>query len=395
MMEELGMDAGEDFLGMGVFRKDVDLTNEEKQYLLSVERGDVPSTRQYLNNSKQTGMNLNCLDPLGRTALLVAIENENIEMIELLLSYGVEVGDALLHAINEENVEAVELLLNHELATKGEQQPLTTTVPSSSFTPDITPIILAGHRDNYEIIKILLDRGYRIPKPHNARCSCKDCITGSQEDSLRHSRSRINAYKALASPSLICLSSKDPILTSFELSCELKQLSKLENEFKADYEKLAVKCQEFAVDLLEQTRGSRELAIILNHDNTTTDEQNCDKVRLSRLKLAIKYKQKKVVLGLRRSRLTSFHGYDAVYDGSVHSGTLGLPEESWIPLGVTRRYWRRRRWSPSKVTCSSTLRRETCLQQSLQQSLQQILYLYPLPHLPLLTHLPQYLQQVL
>ncbi|KAK6976240.1 short transient receptor potential channel 4, partial [Biomphalaria glabrata] len=87
-----------------------------------VERGDVPSTRQYLNNSKQTGMNLNCLDPLGRTALLVAIENENIEMIELLLSYGVEVGDALLHAINEENVEAVELLLNHELATKGEQQ---------------------------------------------------------------------------------------------------------------------------------------------------------------------------------------------------------------------------------------------------------------------------------
>ncbi|XP_055893356.1 short transient receptor potential channel 4-like isoform X3 [Biomphalaria glabrata] len=295
MMEELGMDAGEDFLGMGVFRKDVDLTNEEKQYLLSVERGDVPSTRQYLNNSKQTGMNLNCLDPLGRTALLVAIENENIEMIELLLSYGVEVGDALLHAINEENVEAVELLLNHELATKGEQQPLTTTVPSSSFTPDITPIILAGHRDNYEIIKILLDRGYRIPKPHNARCSCKDCITGSQEDSLRHSRSRINAYKALASPSLICLSSKDPILTSFELSCELKQLSKLENEFKADYEKLAVKCQEFAVDLLEQTRGSRELAIILNHDNTTTDEQNCDKVRLSRLKLAIKYKQKKFV----------------------------------------------------------------------------------------------------
>ena len=32
----------------------------------------------------------------------------------------VQVGDALLHAINEENVEAVELLLNHEAATKGE-----------------------------------------------------------------------------------------------------------------------------------------------------------------------------------------------------------------------------------------------------------------------------------
>ena len=59
-----------------------------------------------------------------------------------------------------------------------------------------------------------------------------DCIECSTTDSLRHSRSRINAYKALASPSLICLSSKDPILTAFQLSCELKQLSHLENEFK-------------------------------------------------------------------------------------------------------------------------------------------------------------------
>lgn len=173
-------------------------------------------------------------------------------------------------------------------------------VPSSSFTPDITPIILAAHRDNYEIIKTLLDRGYRIPKPHDARCSCKTCVDGSTEDSLRYSRSRINAYKALASPSLIALSSKDPILTSFELSWELRRLSKLENEFKVDYEKLAIKCQDFATDLLEQTRGSKELEIILNHDasnpGTNEDPQVDEKMRLCRLKLAIKYKQKNVSL---------------------------------------------------------------------------------------------------
>ena len=50
----------------------------------------------------------------------------------------------------------------------------------------------------------------------------------SGEDSLNHSRSRINAYRALASASLIALSSKDPILTAFELSWELKRLSRLE-----------------------------------------------------------------------------------------------------------------------------------------------------------------------
>ncbi|KAK3099549.1 hypothetical protein FSP39_006161 [Pinctada imbricata] len=285
---------------MGVIRKEVDLTNDEKQYLLAVERGDVPSTRQYLSMGVQTGLNINCVDPLGRTALLVAIENENIEMIEVLLSYNVELGDALLHAITEENVEAVELLLNHEVATKGEAA-LHQSVPSSSFTPDITPIILAAHRDNYEIIKLLLDRGYRIPKPHDVRCNCKNCKIVSSDDSLRHSRSRINAYRALASPSLIALSSKDPILTSFELSWELKRLSKLENEFKIDYEKLAKKCQEFAVDLLDQIRGSKELEIILNHDSSNPNDyaeqepQTGDKMRLSRLKLAIKFKQKKFV----------------------------------------------------------------------------------------------------
>uniref|UniRef100_K1S2W3 Transient receptor potential-gamma protein n=1 Tax=Magallana gigas TaxID=29159 RepID=K1S2W3_MAGGI len=110
-----------DSFGMGVVRKEMDLTNDEKQYLLAVERGDVPSTRQYLSMGVQTGLNVNCVDPLGRSALLIAIENENIEMIEVLLNYNVEVGDSLLHAINEENVEAVELILNHEVATKGEE----------------------------------------------------------------------------------------------------------------------------------------------------------------------------------------------------------------------------------------------------------------------------------
>ena len=60
-------------------------------------------------------------------------------------------------------------------------------------------------------------------------------MTSRQEDSLRHSRSRINSYRALASPSLIALSSKDPILTAFELSWELRRLFFAEHEFKQEY----------------------------------------------------------------------------------------------------------------------------------------------------------------
>lgn len=37
------------------------------------------------------------------------------------------------------------------------------------FTPDITPLILAAHKNNYEILKILLDRGATVPTPHDIK----------------------------------------------------------------------------------------------------------------------------------------------------------------------------------------------------------------------------------
>lgn len=68
-----------------------------------------------LQQVQETGyFNINCVDPLGRTALLMAIDNENLEMVELLINYNVDTKDALLHAISEEFVEAVEVLLDHE-----------------------------------------------------------------------------------------------------------------------------------------------------------------------------------------------------------------------------------------------------------------------------------------
>ena len=39
-----------------------------------------------LESSKGTGqLDINCCDPLGRSALLMAIDNENLEIIEMLI----------------------------------------------------------------------------------------------------------------------------------------------------------------------------------------------------------------------------------------------------------------------------------------------------------------------
>jgi hypothetical protein len=141
------------------------------------------------------------------------------------------------------------------------------------------------------------------------------CLVSRSEDSLRYSKSRINTYKALASPSLISLSNKDPILTAFQLSWELKRLSRIENEFKAEYEKLSQQCQEYASALLNETRTSHELEIILNHDHENPPalfENETEKSNLNRLKLAIKYKQKKFVAHPHCQQLLVSLWYDGI-----------------------------------------------------------------------------------
>uniref|UniRef100_A0A8C7FZ01 Transient receptor potential cation channel, subfamily C, member 4b n=1 Tax=Oncorhynchus kisutch TaxID=8019 RepID=A0A8C7FZ01_ONCKI len=318
-----------DRIPLRIVRAESELSGLERNYLGAVEKGDYASVKQALEEAEiYFRININCIDPLGRTALLIAIENENLEIIELLLTYNVYVGDALLHAIRKEVVGAVELLLNHKKPS-GEKQvpPILLDKQFSDFTPDITPIILAAHTNNYEIIKLLVQKGVSVPQPHEVRCNCMECVSSSDVDSLRHSRSRLNIYKALASPSLIALSSEDPFLTAFQLSWELQELSKVENEFMSEYEELSQQCKQFAKDLLDQTRSSRELELILNYRddiNPLLDENTND---LARLKLAIKYRQKEFVAQPNCQQLLASRWYDE-FPG-----------------------WRRRHWAGKFLTC--------------------------------------------
>ncbi|XP_071760055.2 short transient receptor potential channel 4-like [Centroberyx gerrardi] len=319
----------QDRIPLRIVRSESELSPLEKAYLGAVEKGDYASVKQALEEAEiYFKININCIDPLGRTALLIAIENENLEIIELLLSFNVYVGDALLHAIRKEVVGAVELLLNHKKPSGGMQvPPILLDKQFSDFTPDITPIILAAHTNNYEIIKLLVQKGVSVPQPHEVRCNCVECVSSSDVDSLRHSRSRLNIYRALSSPSLIALSSEDPFLTAFRLSWELQELSKVENEFKSEYEELSQQCKQFAKDLLDQTRSSRELEMILNFRddiNLLEEEGNND---LARLKLAIKYHQKEFVAQPNCQQLLASRWYDE-FPG-----------------------WRRRHWAGKFLTC--------------------------------------------
>ncbi|PKU45736.1 short transient receptor potential channel 1 [Limosa lapponica baueri] len=246
------------------------LTPVEANDSLAIDLGDYYMVKKLLEENSSGEMNINCVDVLGRNAVTITIENENLDILQLLLDHGCQSSDALLVAIDSEVVGAVDILLNHR--PKRSSRPTIVKLmeriqnPEYSTTMDVAPVILAAHRNNYEILTMLLKQDISLPKPHAVGCECTLCTAKNKKDSLRHS----SVIECTASVS-----------------------------FRNDYEELAQQCKTFAKDLLAQARNSRELEVILNH---TSSDEHVDKrglleerMNLSRLKLAIKYNQKEFV----------------------------------------------------------------------------------------------------
>uniref|UniRef100_A0A6Q2Z7X2 Transient receptor ion channel domain-containing protein n=1 Tax=Esox lucius TaxID=8010 RepID=A0A6Q2Z7X2_ESOLU len=283
------------------------MTAEEERFLDAAEYGNIPVVRKMLEES--TTLNVNCVDYMGQNALQLAVGNEHLEVTELLLRRDnlARIGDALLLAISKGYVRIVEAILAHSSFQTRERL---TRSPcelqdddfysydedGTRFSPDITPIILAAHCQKYEVVHMLLLKGARIERPHDYFCKCADCVEKQDKDAFSHSRSRINAYRGLASPAYLSLSSEDPVLTALELSNELTKLANIEKEFKNDYRKLSMQCKDFVVGVLDLCRDTEEVEAILNGDVTAEKEAGQGlRSLLSRVKLAIKYEVKKFV----------------------------------------------------------------------------------------------------
>uniref|UniRef100_A0A674KB28 Transient receptor potential cation channel subfamily C member 7 n=2 Tax=Terrapene triunguis TaxID=2587831 RepID=A0A674KB28_9SAUR len=288
--------------------KGTSLTVEEERFLDSAEYGNIPVVRKMLEESKT--LNFNCVDYMGQNALQLAVGNEHLEVTELLLKKEnlARVGDALLLAISKGYVRIVEAILNHPAFAQGQRLTLSPLEQElrdddfyaydedgTRFSHDITPIILAAHCQEYEIVHILLLKGARIERPHDYFCKCNECAEKQRKDSFSHSRSRMNAYKGLASAAYLALSSEDPVLTALELSNELARLANIETEFKNDYRKLSMQCKDFVVGVLDLCRDTEEVEAILNGDVNIKVWPEHPRPSLSRIKLAIKYEVKKFV----------------------------------------------------------------------------------------------------
>nr|VZI32873.1 unnamed protein product [Spirometra erinaceieuropaei] len=245
-------------------------------FLDAVERGDKSTVIRCLRCPQP--VNVNCTNMLGRTAIQIAVDNENFEIVELLLQEpNIRIGDALLYAIQEGVYRIVEMLIDHHSITKevlgtSWSKRVSRSEESHDFSADISPVILASICNQFEILQLLLSRGARIERPHRSNCSCNDCVMMNREDSLKYSLWRMNTYRALASPAWISLTSPDPVLAAFKLSWELSNLASKENEFKEVFIQLSEQCKKYACDLLDQCRSTEEVLAVLSKSSDSSDE---------------------------------------------------------------------------------------------------------------------------
>ncbi|KAH3777181.1 short transient receptor potential channel 7-like [Dreissena polymorpha] len=278
------------------------LSDLEEDFIYAAEFGDIPTVQRILEENPS--LNVDFSDILGRTPLRLAVGNEHLEVVEQLLDRSnlANIYEALLQAISSGHEHIAESILKHpkyqgmkkEHKHFGETDHFFNNAKEDSpFSADITPLILAAERNQFEIVQLLLLRGETIKKPHHYYCNCQECSNKLEFDQLRLAKTRLNAYRGLCSGAYISLSSKDPILTAFELARELRGVAKVEKYYKTEYLALAEQLSVYVVQLLDKVRGHDELEILIN--KTGRDSETESYSQLARLKLAIQYNEKKFV----------------------------------------------------------------------------------------------------
>ncbi|XP_077863895.1 short transient receptor potential channel 4-like [Saccoglossus kowalevskii] len=281
----------------------------EKLFLGAAEKGDKKAIKYALENV--VGLDFNCVDPNGRTALIIAVENASTDVIDILLDHGVDLGDALLRAVDKQIVSTVEVICEH-IKKSNQLENLYCRSLNGDFHPDLTPLVLAAHHNNHDIIKLLLDYGAKIEDPESFSFT-------SAKFTLQHSQATLNIYRALASQAYMSLTCSDPITDAFKLSSKLRELSERDYEFRTLYLELTTQCDEYAADLLGCIRDTKEQVLVLSHDAEKVSAGRRNSLELPVVEQAVKHKQKRFIAHPHCQQLLIQRWYHGLHQWRKHS----------------------------------------------------------------------------
>uniref|UniRef100_A0A8D2B685 Transient receptor ion channel domain-containing protein n=1 Tax=Sciurus vulgaris TaxID=55149 RepID=A0A8D2B685_SCIVU len=215
--------------------KGTSLTPEEERFLDSAEYGNIPVVRKMLEESKT--LNFNCVDYMVQNALQLAVGKRAPGGYGVAAQEGEPgAGWGRVAAGHQQGLCAHRGGHSHHPAFAQGQRltlsPLEQELRWHNASPTtITPIILAAHCQEYEIVHILLLKVPASSGPMTISASAPSAPRSSGKTpsplTLPH-----ECLQRTASAAYLSLSSEDPVLTALELSNELARLANIETEFK-------------------------------------------------------------------------------------------------------------------------------------------------------------------
>ncbi|XP_033641741.1 short transient receptor potential channel 4-like [Asterias rubens] len=244
-------------------------------YLQAAQAGEVKDIEWLLQNSKALGLDVNYTDASGLSALNHAIQNGHLVVLYPLLEHGVKVTDDLLRAVEHNFLEAVKLLCEFALHLKDEAEQrriIDCRCSNDDFNHEVTPIILAAQKNNFNIVKVLLDAGARIPTSRT-----------TSSDNFQRSVGTLALFKGLASNSYVAMESRDPVDRAFTLCNEIRRLSENEIEYRMSYREMETNVKLFATEFISHARSSEEIMTVLSHHDEKDRNNDGDDVTKSPL----------------------------------------------------------------------------------------------------------------
>ncbi|XP_071477341.1 short transient receptor potential channel 4-like [Diadema antillarum] len=280
----------------------------QEAYFQAAASGEVATLKALLDKRNELGIDLNAKNEDGYTAMQLAVLEGYVVVIKELLACDVKVGDALLRAADVEFELAVKCILEHALKKPEEEKDriINCHCDGTDFHPILTPIMRAAQKNNYGIVKLLLDAGARISESKNERNS------ESTTDSLLQSVGLVERFEAIATPAYVTQAYVDPIEKAFKLTKELTQLSYVEVENKLLFQDLAKKMEQLAADLISEARNSNEILTVLKYlekDDKKGVSVNRVHSFLPKIERAVKFGQKRFVASpnCQQAVSTQFH----------------------------------------------------------------------------------------
>lgn len=198
----------------------------------------------------------NFIDEDEKSALILAIDNRDRAMMEVLLDNGVEAKQSIFHCVKANFSEGAKLLLKkndcNDIEIKGE---------NNFFQTGLTPMILAGQDNNYDMLYLLHKCGHEMQVPEDE--------LDSNHEAWETTNRRRMICQARASPAYITLMNTECNMNP--VSYCLKEIQTVRNyqhiEHDSDfYEDIQNQLEDYMCCLLDQICSSEELADLFQYD---------------------------------------------------------------------------------------------------------------------------------